>query len=401
MKRFIIIILVIAAFLGAVAIAPILIGEKGYILIAMGDLTIESTVVTASAMLIVLFITLMILLKLVRGGLHFSFSAWNKIAFASQRRALRNLNKGVAAYVLGDYQQAEHLLAKAAEPSKFEHLAYLVAADAAQKQALKPNTEHYLNLLDNCENTLKEAGIESVIIKVKLLIGQQNYQQAREVIDLHHKHVGHDDRLLTLEIELSLIEQRYDYVIGQLDTAKKAKNIDDKKIIQWQTTAFSGAFEQKITQHDQAALASYWQQLPKKSKQLEHVVLSYCQVLAEHNINEPLEKILFPIIKKGKQSQFLKAVRMLPIQHGETLLASAQKHLHAEPHNTLWLSLVAHLAAQNKQWSLAEKAFNSLVNIEGEQYDNVDLRKFADVLEHQQQLEKANQVLRKICRQKI
>ncbi len=89
-------------------------------------------------------------------------------------------------------------------------------------------------------------------------------------------------------------------------------------------------------------------------------------------------------------------MRTLPITQADSLMAAAQKHLHSEPHNALWLSLVAHFATASQQWSLAEKAFNSLVNLEGKPYDRVDLLAFSHVLEQQGQIDKANQVLRKI-----
>ena len=389
-------LLLMLLFLTVIAISPILIGEKGYILIAMGDLTVESTVVTATIMLTLVFIALLMVLKFFRGGLNFSFAAWNKIAFANRRKALRDLNKGIAAYVLGDYKQAEHLLAKSAEASSLEHIAYLVAADAAQKQALKPNTDHYLALLEQKTNTLKVAGLEAILIKIKLLIGQQNYAQARVVIDEHHKHIGHDARLLSLEIELSLIEQRFDYVIKQLHAAKKQKSIDGQTITRWQQQAFYGAFNSLVKQQDNTALMEFWQQLTKKDKHNEVIVLAYCRVLAENQINQPLAKLLLPILKKGTDTRLLAAVRTLPITQTDSLMAAAQKHLHSEPHNALWLSLVAHFATASQQWSLAEKAFNSLVNLEGKPYDKVDLLAFSQVLEQQGQLDKANQVLRKI-----
>ena len=389
-------LLLVLLFLSAIAISPVLIGEKGYILIAMGDLTVESTVVTAIIMLSLAFIALLMVLKFFRGGLNFSFAAWNKIAFANRRKALRDLNKGIAAYVLGDYKQAEHLLAKSAEASSLEHIAYLIAADAAQKQALKPNTEHYLALLEQKTNTLKLAGLEAILIKIKLLIGQQNYAQARQVIDEHHKHIGHDARLLSLEIELSLIEQRFDYVIKQLNAAKKQKSIDGQTITRWQQQAFYGAFNSLVKQQDNTALMEFWQQLTKKDKHNEVIVLAYCRVLAENQINQPLAKILLPILKKGADTRLLASVRTLPITQADSLMAAAQKHLHSEPHNALWLSLVAHFATASQQWSLAEKAFNSLVNLEGQPYDKVDLLAFSQVLEQQGQLDKANQVLRKI-----
>ncbi len=397
MKRGLLIILgILIAIAIMISVAPTLIEDPGYILISTGDVILESTVVAMFIRLIILFIVLSLLLKLLKGGINFSFAAWNKVAFASRRRALRDLNKGIAAYVLGDYKQAEHLLAKSADASSLEHIAYLVAADAAQKQSLKPNTEHYLTLLEKSSDTLKAAGLEAILIKIKLLIGQQNYQQAREVIDQHHKHIGHDARLLSLEIELSLIEKRFDYVIKQLSAAKKQKTITSTTITQWQNIAFYGAFNQQIAQHDNNALTQYWQQLPRKTKQVDVIVLAYCQVLAENNIHQPLAKILLPVIKKGADIKLLKAIRSLPITQADDLISAAQKHLHNDPHNALWLSLVAHFAVFSQQWPLAEKAFNTLVNLEGTPYDNVDLLAFSEVLEHQNQLEKANQVLRKI-----
>ncbi len=392
MKKIVVLILLIVL---AIAIAPSL-DDPGYIHIAFADTVVESTIVAATIMLVLTFFALLLIVKFLRGGLNFSFAAWNKVAFANRRKALRDLNKGIAAYVLGDYKQAEHLLAKSAEASSLEHIAYLVAADAAQKQALKPNTEHYLALLEQKTNTLKVAGLEAILIKIKLLIGQQNYAQARVVIDEHHKHIGHDARLLSLEIELSLIEQRFDYVIKQLNAAKKQKSIDGQTITRWQQQAFYGAFNSLVKQQDNTALMEFWQQLTKKDKHNEVIVLAYCRVLAENQINQPLAKLLLPILKKGADTRLLASVRTLPITQADSLMTAAQKHLHSEPHNALWLSLVAHFATASQQWSLAEKAFNSLVNLEGKPYDKVDLLAFSQVLEQQGQLDKANQVLRKI-----
>lgn len=393
MKRLLLLLLLMLA---VIIITPILIGEKGYILVAIGDFAIESTVVTAIISLTLLLIALTLIIKFFRGSLNFSFATWNKIAFASRRRALKDLNKGIAAYVLGDYKQAEHLLAKSADASSFEHIAYLIAADAAQKQALKPNTDHYLALLEQKTNTFKTAGLEAVLIKIKLLIGQENYLLAREVIDEHHKHIGHDARLLSLEIELSLIELRFDHVIKQLNAAKKQKSINKKTIIQWQQQAFYGAFNTHIKQHDKKALMDFWQQLPKKDKQTESVIMAYCQVLSENNINEPLTKLLLPVVKKGNDITMLKFIRTLPITQAAELMSAAQKHLHNEPQNPLWLSLVAHFAIISQQWGLAEKAFHNLVNLDTLAYDKIDLLAFANVLEHQGELEKANQVLKKL-----
>ncbi|MBA6347828.1 MULTISPECIES: heme biosynthesis HemY N-terminal domain-containing protein [unclassified Colwellia] len=392
MKKLILWILI---FFAAVAISPLLINEKGYILIAMGDLTIESTVVMACIMLTLLFIALGLSMTLVRGSLRLGFGGWNKIAFANRRRGLRDFNRGIAAFILEDNQQAEHLFAKAAEPSRFTHTSYLLAAAASSKQSLRSNTNHYLALLAQEDNGVKGSGLESVLVTIKLLISQEDFAQARGIIDKHHKQIGHDARLLSLEIILSLQEKRFDYVIEQLVSARKQKTITNEKIALWEASAFYGAFNETIRKENNDSLAQRWHKLTRKLKHNEVILWAYCQVLAEHKITEPLNKILLPVIKKGADDTFLKNIRQLPISATDELISAVQKQLHNDPHSGKWLSCLANLAAKSQQLPMAEKAFNSLINLAGTQYDVIDLLNFSQVLEQQGEYKKANQVLNK------
>ncbi|MBA6384101.1 heme biosynthesis protein HemY [Colwellia sp. BRX10-6] len=392
MKKLILWILI---FFAAVAISPLLINEKGYILIAMGDLTIESTVVMACIMLTLLFIALGLSMTLVRGSLRLGFGGWNKIAFANRRRGLRDFNRGIAAFILEDNQQAEHLFAKAAEPSRFTHTSYLLAAAASSKQSLRSNTNHYLALLAQEDNSVKGSGLESVLVTIKLLISQEDFAQARSIIDKHHKQIGHDARLLSLEIILSLQEKRFDYVIEQLVSARKQKTITNEKIALWEASAFYGAFNETIRKENNDSLAQRWHKLTRKLKHNEVILWAYCQVLAEHKITEPLNKILLPVIKKGADDTFLKNIRQLPISATDELISAVQKQLHNDPHSGKWLSCLANLAAKSQQLPMAEKAFNSLINLAGTQYDVIDLLNFSQVLEQQGEYKKANQVLNK------
>lgn len=388
--------LIVVLFFIVLATSPLIIGEKGYILIAMGELTIESTVVTAVLMLTAIFISLIVMLKLFRGSLRISLGAWHKIAFASQRKAMRNLNKGIASYILGNYQQAEHLLVKSAEPANVENIAYLLAASAADKQNLPENTKHYLAQLHESQKNIKDVGLESVLISIQLCMNHEDYTQARALIDNHHKHIGHDDRLLALEISLSLIEKRFSYATEQLVSARKSKTITNDQIEQWEAIAFLGAFNEKITESDHEALNNYWNSLSRKVKQREQVIYAYCQVLADHHINEPLSKILLPAVKKGGNEKLLAQMRTLPLTDTDELVKIVQKHLHHDQHSAKWLSCLAHLAAVSNQWGMAEKAFNTLVHLEGNPYDKTDLLVFSKVLKQQGELSKAIEVLNKV-----
>lgn len=391
------IIIALIIFFSVMAISPFLIDEKGYILIAMGNTTIELTVLSAGIMLTLLFIALIFSLKILRGSLNFSFGTWNKIAFAGQRRGIANFNKGLAAYMLEDYSKAEELFAKSAIPSKRKQSAYLLAASASAKLDLNSNTSHYLALLEKETVKLSDVGLESVIVNIKLLMNQdkaESYAKARALIDENHKQIGHDARLLALEIDLCIIEQRFAQAVQYLAAARKEKTLTDETVQAWEQLAYYGSFNESIKEHGNNALHNNWNGLSRKMKQRETVLFAYCKVLAENEVIEPLNKLLIPLFKKSPNSDFLKQIRNLPIKRADELIAVVQKHLHKDIHSGKWLSCLGHLAIKTEQYSMAEKAFGSLIKLEdeeyGKQYDRQDLQALAQAHSKQGQYQAAD-----------
>ena len=396
MIRFIAIIIL---FFAVLALSPLLIDEKGYILIAMGETIIELTILSAMIILSLFAITAFILYNVLRGSLNISFKAFNILAFTSRRRGIANFNKGLAAYMLEDYQGAEQLFAKSAEPAKRQQSAYLLAAAASAKQQLNTNTNHYLALLEQETAKLTVSDLASVIVKIKLLMNQDStdaYEKARLLIDENHKQIGHDARLLSLEIDLCLIEKRFESAADYLHIVRKEKAITDEVVQAWEAKAYYGAFNHIISKQDQTSLFNYWKSLGRKVKKREAALFAYCQVLAEQNINEPLIKLITPMLKNQPNDRFLKHLRSLPIKQSEPLIALVQKHIHNNNQSPQWLSCLGHLALMSEQWSMAEKAFGSLIKLEGQQYDKQDLQAFAKALTEEGQHQAANEVWVKV-----
>jgi HemY protein len=400
MIRFIAIILL---FFAVLALSPTLLDEPGYILISVGNNIFELTVYAAFFWIVATLVALFFIYKMLRGGFKISFKAWHTVAFASRRRGIANFNKGLAAYMLEDYQGAEQLFAKSAEPAKRQQSAYLLAAAASAKQELDASTNHYLTLLEQETAKLKESDLASVIVKVKLLMNQDRkeaYEKARAIIDENHKQIGHDARLLALEIDLCLVEKRFEAAVSHLNAARKEKTINDETVQAWEAKAYYGAFNHIICQQDKEKLQTYWNALSRKVKQRESVLFAYCHVLAEQNITEPLTKLITPMLKKQPNTHFLLQLRSLPIKHSEPLIAIVQKHLHGDTKNAQWLSCLGHLAVMSEQWSMAERAFGSLVKLEAnqqeKQYDKEDLQALAKALTEEGQHQAANEVWVKI-----
>lgn len=393
MKKLFFLVLVIFTF---IAVTPIFFDEPGYISIAMGGMIYELTVYAAIFWILFTFLIFVLLFVIFRGGFRFSLGTWNKLAYASKRRGIKDFEKGVAAYILEDYAQAEHLFAKSSEPAQRERIGYLLASSAASKQSLRTNAKHYLTLLSEIDNKAKNNNIEPLLVTIALYIQQGDIENARILIDENHKLVGHDARLLTLNIDLQIAEKHFLAAAESLITARKQKSITEQAIQQWEEVVFYGAFNELVSEKEPEEITRYWNNLSNKLKKREVIVMAYCKVLAEQNISSSLSKILLPIVKKGANKVFLKNIRSLPITSPDELIIVVQKYLQKDPKNAMWLSCLAHLAVSSKQWEMAEKAFNSLASLDEEQYDDVDLLTFAQTLQQREQFEKAAQVYAKL-----
>jgi HemY protein len=341
---------------------------------------------------------------ILRGGFKLTVTGWHKLVFANRNRAIKDFNKGIIAYVLEDYQQAEHLLVKCADAAQAQQPAYLLAASAASKQQLAPNTKHYLSLLSEHNKTSKVVGIDSVIVKIKLLLNHQQDHEARQLLDDYHQHLGHDVRLLQLEMDLCLTENRFESAVEHLILARKQKTLPSKTLDNWEEQGFWGLFNELICQYDQEKLTDYWQKLPRKIKQKEAVLFAYFRVLAQHKIVEPLHKLLLPVLKKDTSEQFLTQLKTLQLgqtaSQVEDLITAVQKHLHKDQHSAKWLTCLGHLALTSCQWAMAERAFHSLFHLENQAgkpvYDKQDLQGCAKALSEQGKYQQANTLLNQI-----
>lgn len=113
--------------------------DPGYVQVRVRGTTIETSVVAAIAMLILLWLAFAVLWWLLR----FPFRAWGR---AVQRRGRERLAGGLTAFAEGDYAQAERELTKVSSQAAFRTPALLVLARAAHERG---QTERAAQALDD------------------------------------------------------------------------------------------------------------------------------------------------------------------------------------------------------------------------------------------------------------
>jgi HemY protein len=383
-------LLIITFFITAIA-ASTLIGDKGYVLIALGQLRIESTVVGFIFMAIALVLASWLLIKLVKQLVRLGHLSWIKLAFASKARANAKFEQGLLRFAAADYQRCEQLMAQCADRCDKPAIAWLYAAASAQQQQNKQQSRYYLAAFLQHK---AELSVNDVVVLLTLYLAQSAYSDAEKLLDKHHQLIGHDAQLLGLAIELYLHQKRYSLVADLLSTASKLID-DESRLSQWLFDCYSQWFEQLITEQDSQAVQNKWQQLPKKVKRQPAVMLAYAQVMSAHKLTGDWYDSVINCLKKQPSPWFLHTLQRVSLDDIDRIIAFIQQQLKKTPDSEQWLRLLAHLSANNQQWDLALKAFTKLAEQlqKSQLMSTEDKQCYAKVLMHLAQFEAAAKLL--------
>ncbi|MDN3652772.1 heme biosynthesis HemY N-terminal domain-containing protein [Thalassotalea ponticola] len=386
-------ILLVLALLTAIAVAPFLIDEKGYILIAMGNLTIEMTVVSALLMLVIGTIVGLLLISIIRFGWKMTSSTWRKLLFSNEAKANKAFQQGLGAYLLGDYQNAETLLANSAEKVQFSNTAWLFAAKSSDALNNNANTQNYLQLLVEHPDAKQDFSIESLLLTAKLQMQLGYFDKARQLLNDNHTLIGHDTRLIALDIDINTALDNYNAALDGLKRLRKRKDISTETLYELEYAAYKGLYDQLTRDKSIDAVSSHYQSLSRKEKQSEGVVLAYADTLIANGLSKDFEGLVLPHINRKSSTHFINALKTLPVRHAQHVIDSIQKLLQKNPDNPVWLSALAHLCYADKQIDKAQKAFVSLFKI---RRDKADLLTYARLLEEQGEHQQANRIYREL-----
>lgn len=132
MRRLIVLILLIAAALAALLVAPQVIGEKGYVLISMGSTVIEMTVVSLVICIVLGLLGLWLVWRIVSWlkGVFTGSRQW--FGSRSKRKRQRYYYKGIQAFAAGNLEEANKAFGHALD-GEFEGTNLLLQAPGEQR----------------------------------------------------------------------------------------------------------------------------------------------------------------------------------------------------------------------------------------------------------------------------
>ncbi|MBL0589847.1 heme biosynthesis HemY N-terminal domain-containing protein [Aeromonas veronii] len=314
------IIILVAVMVAGLIFGPQASGNKGYVLIALGNYTIESSV-TSAVILAVLFYGALLIVEWLLGrvfGLRRKTLGW----YGSRRRRKANQQTVAATLAMaeGHYSQAEKLMIKGASNSDTPLLNYLSAAKAAQARGDDARRDQYLQKAQE-ENPKAELAL--TLTQTQLQIEQGQYDTALAMLESVYALNPRHPMVLDQLRQVHLARQDWSALCDLIPSLHKVGKLTPKQEEDLLQQAWSGRLQQAAGSLE--TLKAVWQDLPRKLRLEPELLACYGDLLRQLGADSEAATLWQEALRKQPMPQLLARLPKLKLDSYQPLLALLQK----------------------------------------------------------------------------
>lgn len=381
-------IAILIALFAAVGIAILLREDPGYVLISVGQWTIETSVV---ALIIGLIVGFFVLYKLI----HYTVRLWHlprRLKRANRlrrrRKSQRLLAKGQKELTEGRWQKAETHLLKGARHSETPALNYIGAARAAQQLNADWRRDQYLQ---KASELPQENALLVGLAEAELHLENQEPARARTVLlKLHERH-PHHPQLLKLLTESYRELGEWERLRDILPELGRRKVLPEKDYNTLQLQVYRELLARTGRTGSLEEIRGIWKQIPTSLRQEESLLIDYAGYLQENDAASEAESLLREALNRQWSEKL--AIGYGEIERGDAAaqLETAERWLTSHKDNPYLLLTLGRLARRARKWDKArtylEQSIQSLPTPDAYQ-------ELGGVLEQLDDKERANECYR-------
>ena len=356
-----IILLLLFLVVGLIA-GPNLVGEKGYVLIALKNTTIEMSVISLGIMVFVAVIGFLVLEWAVKRTVGAITGSRHWLGGWGERRRQRFFTSGMQALAEGDLGVAQKFLGKTAK-ADFDGINLLALADVEAKQGHAAKALQYWEQA----SAIKGSELAAKLNMARFEIGQNNGEQALVIID--SLSIQQKQKPNVIEIWAGALA-----AAGEWHTLRERLESGWKKPLgerynHWAELASQADFAAIANKDGANELMQEWQKLPRGYKKDIPHQKAYIEQLIDQGMHQEAEKALVSAQKSGPQTALLPLFKSLQLPKPTAAIKLLEKWIKKDNQNAVLYSTLAHVAFHSGDEILAEKALNQALEIANHQED--------------------------------
>lgn len=340
----------------AVVLALLAMRDPGYVLIAVGSWTLETTVALSSVVLVLVFVIAYYALRL-------SVRFWSMPADVRQwqqhrreRKAAQALTQGLIDLAEGHWEKAEKHVLKYVEPGHDCLLNYLAAARAAQAQGQEQRRDNYLRL---AHENHPAADIAVGLTQAELQLKQNQLEQAlatlRHLQQLAPKHGQVLKALARLYRNLG----DWQHVIEIIPDLYKRKVMPSADVDALQQQAYTSLLQRAANGGE---LKAVWSRVPKALQENTAILATYVQALMAVDESDLAEPLIRRALNHGYHQGLLQLYGQIAAPEPNRQLALVESLLQEHEGDAVALLTAGRLCLRNKLWGKARSYLEASIN---------------------------------------
>jgi HemY protein len=356
--------LILIALLLGVGVVAVIETDPGYLLVAYGNYTLESSLWVGLLLLVVLILVLYAAISLIRrllGGRKSLAGWWGS---RRSRATSRLTTRGIISFNQGNWARARRQLLRGARNNEAPLDNYLMAARASYHLGESDKIQEYLGAATDAESA---AGVAVELARAELKLQAGEYQQALGVLESTRPNAGRHPRALDLLRQAYLGLGDWEGLLGLLPDLKKHKVVSAQDCTELEREAYRGLLQQSAAPAQGSpaeaegadTLRHTWQKMPGELKRDTAMMSLYASKLVSQEAWGEAEKFILRALKQQWDPKLVSLYGYVQSDNVPRQLAQAESWLGAHPTDPGLLLCLGRLCARDKLWGKARDYFES------------------------------------------
>lgn len=354
--------LMLIALLLGVGIVAVIETDPGYVLVAYGNYTVETSLWVGIVVLALFTLAVYLVLRLIRrllGGQQ-SLASW--LGGRRARASSRLTTRGLISFIEGNWVRARRQLLRGAKSSEAPLINYLMSARASYRLNEPDKMREYLGAAEDAES---EAGIAVELTQAELRLHSGQYEQALATLVRARRNAGRHPYVLDLLHRAYYGLKDWSELVALLPELKKYKVLSAEALETLEREIHTALLAASASADESGdALRQTWQKIPAHLKQDSALLDDYVALLVQGGFHAAAEKVIPRALKQNWDTKLVREYGYVVGQDSAKQLAQAESWLPAHTEDAQLLLCLGRLSAREKLWGKARDYFESSYRLE-------------------------------------
>lgn len=336
--------------------------QQSYLLIVIGETSIEMSVWFALAVIVTVAIVYWLSRRVLVGSLRGVGGQVSRVFVGSKKRAVRQTSSGLLSFIEGNWRQALKQLNRSAANSDAPLLNYLGAARSAYELG---DEQQASRLLAKAEESDPNAGLAIALTQARMQLMAKKYESCAATLERAKKIAPKHPVVLDMICQVYVQLQDWESLEKIVPLLNRQKILSPDELADLQLTLYSKLLR-LAGQADFSLnnVQSIWKRVPKNLQRAPKLVSQYVDLLEAEGELMAAESVLRKTLQKQWDDSLIVRYGLLkPVDAGRQLL-HAEAWLKERPGNSYLMLTLGRLSLCNELWGKARDYFDSSLKLQ-------------------------------------